>query len=56
MSWEMAFAKFERLTETHAAASERRAIAGAVFELENIQAAKLAGLLEAVYAPHPRVF
>ena len=35
MTWDMAFAKFERLAEPYAAPTDRRAITDAVFNLEN---------------------
>ena len=41
MTWDMAFAKFERLAEPYTTPAERRAIADAVSELENTQVSDL---------------
>jgi len=52
MTWDMAFAKFERLAEPYAAPTDRRAIADAVFSLENTGAVDLMRLLAHVRVPH----
>ncbi|HLI85279.1 MAG TPA: MmgE/PrpD family protein [Bryobacteraceae bacterium] len=54
MTWEMAFSKFERLSEPYTTASERGAIADAVFNLENTSAPDLARLLGAVHMSRER--
>ncbi|MCC7496624.1 MAG: MmgE/PrpD family protein [Bryobacterales bacterium] len=51
MSWEMAFAKFERLAEPYTKAAERQAIAETVFNLESTSASDLGRLLGGVTAP-----
>jgi 2-methylcitrate dehydratase len=48
MTWDVAFQKFERLAEPYTTASERRAIAGAISELENTQVSDLMLLLASV--------
>jgi len=53
MTWEMAFAKFERLAEPYTAPADRRAIADAVFNLENTGTVDLMRLLADIRAPHP---
>ena len=53
MTWEMAFAKFERLAEPYTAPAGRRAIAEAVSNLENTGAVDLMRLLADIRAPHP---
>ena len=52
MTWDMVFEKFERLAEPYTTASERRAIADAVAELENTKISDLMTLLGEVRAPH----
>jgi 2-methylcitrate dehydratase len=52
MTWDMAFEKFERLAEPYTTASERRAIAEAISDLENTQVSDLMLLLAGVRAPH----
>jgi 2-methylcitrate dehydratase len=52
MSWEMALAKFERLAEPYADASERRTIADAVFDLEDARIPDLMRRLEGIRVPH----
>jgi 2-methylcitrate dehydratase len=52
MAWDMAFRKFERLAEPYAAPADRRAIADAVFNLENTGAVDLMRLLADVRVPH----
>ncbi|HTS61998.1 MAG TPA: MmgE/PrpD family protein [Candidatus Acidoferrales bacterium] len=54
MSWEMALKKFESLAQPYTAPPERRAIADAVFDLENTSVSNLMQLLEAIRAPHGR--
>lgn len=51
MPWEMAFSKFERLAEPYTSASERRAIADAVLNLESTSASDLGRLLGAIHVP-----
>jgi 2-methylcitrate dehydratase len=51
MTWDAAFAKFDRLAEPHATTSERRAIADAIFDLENTGAPDLMRLLAGIRAP-----
>jgi hypothetical protein len=48
----MALGKFERLAEPYAAPEDRRAIADAVFNLENTGAEDLMRLLAGVRAAH----
>ena len=52
MTWDMAFAKFDRLAEPYSTAVERRAIADAVSELENTQVSDLMRLLAGIQLPH----
>jgi 2-methylcitrate dehydratase len=52
MSWEMALKKFERLAEPYTASPERRAIAEAVFDLENTPVPDLMRLLEGIRVSH----
>ena len=52
MTWDMAFEKFERLAEPYTTASERRAIADAVADLENTTVSDLMLLLAGVRGPH----
>jgi len=52
MTWDMVFGKFERLAEPYAAPRDRRAIADAVFNLENTGAVDLMRLLADVRVPH----
>ena len=54
MTWDMAFEKFERLAEAYAAPADRRALADAVFNLENTGTADLMRLLADVRLPHRR--
>ena len=49
MSWDLAFAKFERLAAAATTASERRAIADAIFDLENRRVSELMLLLAGVH-------
>ena len=51
VSWEMALEKFERLAEPYVGCAERRAIADAVFDLENIRTPDLMQVLEGISAP-----
>ena len=48
MTWDMAFAKFERLAEPYSTPVERRAIAEAISELENTQVSDLMRLLAGI--------
>jgi 2-methylcitrate dehydratase len=48
MTWDIAFEKFEHLAEPYTTAPERRAIAGAISELENTQVPDLMLLLAGV--------
>jgi 2-methylcitrate dehydratase len=52
LTWDMAFAKFECLAEPYVAPTDRRAIADAVFNLENTGTVDLMRLLAAVRVPH----
>lgn len=52
MTWDMAFAKFERLAEPCTDASQRRAIAETIFDLENRQTLDLTRLLGTIRMPH----
>jgi 2-methylcitrate dehydratase len=54
MSWEMAFEKFERVTERFTTASVRRSISDAVKNLESIQVRELARLLHDIETPQRR--
>ena len=51
MTWDMAFSKFERLTEPYVSASERRAIADAISHLEDLQVSDLMRLLVCIHLP-----
>jgi len=51
MTWDMAFSKFERLTEPYVSAPERRAIADAVSRLEDLQVSELVRLLAGTRLP-----
>jgi len=51
MNWDMALEKFERLAEPFASQAERRAIADAVRDLENIATPDLMRMLAAIHVP-----
>ncbi|MGH9558326.1 MAG: MmgE/PrpD family protein [Bryobacteraceae bacterium] len=51
MSWDMASGKFNKLAARYATAERRKAIAGAIADLENIRVRDLINVLSSVHAP-----